>query len=312
MLTTTLVAAMAFGGRLVPGLAPSVAPPPQDAAPGDPSPLEDASTLPPRAAAPADPTNEALLRELEAMRARMAEMESKIGELSAEQERQRESTQTTAASDAPEVEDAYDLEVSTKTPSQKPERVRPQPVTFDEWTAGNAMATRVTFAFADDNLLAGPADRSPQPGFNLPDDELFFENLTQEKRGYETETQLVVYKRMPSYFRRLDAEAALVCVGGEQAGPAGAIMQQQRVVCGAPGAPAGLRRAERPGPVLPAGDLAGRMAAPGARGAFRQQVAIALIRRGGRGGKVPRLHDQLDVDIQRGQRFIDGDVLLRL
>ena len=86
----------------------------------------------------------------------------------------------------------------------------PEAYAYDQWTAGNAMATRVTFAFADDNLLAGPADRSPQAGFNLPDDELFFENLTQEKRGYETETQLLVYKRVPSYFRRFDAEAALV------------------------------------------------------------------------------------------------------
>jgi len=81
---------------------------------------------------------------------------------------------------------------------------------FNKWTNGNFMGTRVTFAFADDNLLAGPADRSPQPGFNLADDRFFYEQLTQEKRGYETETQLVVYRRMPSYFKHLDVEAALV------------------------------------------------------------------------------------------------------
>jgi hypothetical protein len=86
----------------------------------------------------------------------------------------------------------------------------PQALGWDRWTAGNAMATRVTFAFGDDNVLAGPRDRSPQAGFTLPNDQLFFEQLTQEKRGYETETQFVVYKRMRSYFKHLDAEAALV------------------------------------------------------------------------------------------------------
>jgi hypothetical protein len=76
--------------------------------------------------------------------------------------------------------------------------------------AGDFMDTWVTFVFADDNINAGPEDRSPEAGFNRVDDEIFFENLDSERRGQETLTQLVLYKKMPSYFKRLDVEAALV------------------------------------------------------------------------------------------------------
>ncbi len=84
------------------------------------------------------------------------------------------------------------------------------PVGFNAWTSGNAMATRVTFAIADDNLLAGARDRSPGAGFKLAADRLFYDAIEQRKRGFETETQLVVYKRVPTYFKRMDAEAAFV------------------------------------------------------------------------------------------------------
>ncbi len=84
------------------------------------------------------------------------------------------------------------------------------PLGFNQWTSGNGMATRVTFAIADDNILAGARDRSPGAGFKLAADRLFYDAIEQRKRGFETETQLVVYKRLPSYFRRMDAEAAFV------------------------------------------------------------------------------------------------------
>lgn len=84
------------------------------------------------------------------------------------------------------------------------------PLGFNAWTSGNAMATRVTFAIADDNLLAGARDRSPGAGFKLAADRLFYDAIEQRKRGFETETQLVVYKRVPTYFKRMDAEAAFV------------------------------------------------------------------------------------------------------
>jgi len=76
--------------------------------------------------------------------------------------------------------------------------------------AGDFMDTWVTFIFADDNVMAGPEDRSPGAGFQQVDDELFFENLEAERRGQETLTHLVLYKEMPSYFKHLNVEAALV------------------------------------------------------------------------------------------------------
>ena len=86
-----------------------------------------------------------------------------------------------------------------------------EPAEWDRWyNGGNFMDTRITFVMSDDNLLAGTKERSPAIGFGQSNDELFFEGLQSEKRGWETETQLVLYKRMPSYFHRLDAEAALV------------------------------------------------------------------------------------------------------
>ena len=72
------------------------------------------------------------------------------------------------------------------------------------------MHWRITFAISDDNLLAGAKDRSPSAGFKLAADRLFYDAIEQEKRGFETETQLVVYKRMPTFFKRMDAEAAFV------------------------------------------------------------------------------------------------------
>ena len=84
------------------------------------------------------------------------------------------------------------------------------PSEWDRWFGGKFMDTRVTFVFTDDNTLAGPRDRSPQAGFFNVNDEQFYEGLDTEKRGRENETQLVLYKRMPSYFHRVDAEAALV------------------------------------------------------------------------------------------------------
>jgi hypothetical protein len=78
--------------------------------------------------------------------------------------------------------------------------VQGPPVGFNAWT----------FAIADDNLLAGAADRSPGLGFKLAADRLFYDAIEQRKRGFETETQLVVYKRVPTHFKRMDAEAAFV------------------------------------------------------------------------------------------------------
>ena len=103
-----------------------------------------------------------------------------------------------------------DLAVESSTEvSQEKEKSEDKPSEAERWFGGDFMDTRVTFVFSDNNVLAGPKDSSPGVGADAPDNE-FYENLQTEKTGYETETELVLYKRMPSYFHRLDAEAALV------------------------------------------------------------------------------------------------------
>jgi hypothetical protein len=98
-------------------------------------------------------------------------------------------------------------------------QAKSEPSELNRWFGGKFMNTSITFVFTDDNVLAGPADRSPQPGFFNVNDEQFYEGLDSEKRGRETESHLVLYKRQPSYFHRLDAEAALALelqVGSEK------------------------------------------------------------------------------------------------
>jgi hypothetical protein len=167
----------------------------------DPDPGPPPETEPP---VPADSLNpvEALKTELDALRRRQAQTEAQVEQLQ-EELREREAKKKVPV---PEEE----LSVGGSKKPRPKYRQTPEALGWDQWTGGNAMATRVTFAFGDDNLLAGPRDRSPQAGFSVPDDQLFFEQLMQEKRGYETETQLVVYKRMRSYFKHLDAEAGMV------------------------------------------------------------------------------------------------------
>lgn len=173
---------------------------PTDGAPETPV-LEDEE---PPASAPAptlDPV-EALKAELEALRERQAQAEAKVDALQAELRAREERRKA----EVPEEEPPAPRASRRKSQDGR----TPEALGWDQWTGGNTMATRVTFAFGDDNLLAGPKDRSPQAGFSVPDDQLFFEQIMQEKRGYETETQLVAYKRMRSYFKHLDAEAAMV------------------------------------------------------------------------------------------------------
>ena len=76
--------------------------------------------------------------------------------------------------------------------------------------AGSFIDTTITGYFGDDNLLAGPGDFSPSPGFSNAYPELFFEGLESEKTVAVTETHLVLYKRMPSFIKGMETEAALV------------------------------------------------------------------------------------------------------
>ena len=76
--------------------------------------------------------------------------------------------------------------------------------------AGSFMDTTITGYFGDDNLLAGPEEFSPSPGFSNAYPELFFEGLESEKTVAVTETHLVLYKMMPGFIQGLQTEAAMV------------------------------------------------------------------------------------------------------
>ncbi len=69
--------------------------------------------------------------------------------------------------------------------------------------------TQVTFTYSDENIFE-TSRRSPFARIGEIDDELFNENLNTIKTGDETETQLVVYKKVDGFIKNLSVETAFV------------------------------------------------------------------------------------------------------
>ncbi len=87
-------------------------------------------------------------------------------------------------------------------------------MTFTQW-ARDFLDTRVTFGFADDNVLAGPQESNPSspsaPNFTPSNsNNLFFDNYDTKDSGFETLTHLAVYAKDPGFFRHWQTEAGLV------------------------------------------------------------------------------------------------------
>lgn len=80
--------------------------------------------------------------------------------------------------------------------------------------AGDFMDTRITWAFGDDDFLAGAGEKvpdSPLPSITDREGyELFFDNLDSRYTGRENQTHLVMYKMMPGFITNLTTEAAVV------------------------------------------------------------------------------------------------------
>ena len=81
--------------------------------------------------------------------------------------------------------------------------------------AGDAVDTRVTFTFADNNLLTGPdadANGSPSIPNSTPtnDNRLFFDDFERRDTGFENLSHLVLYMNEPGFFEGMETEAALV------------------------------------------------------------------------------------------------------
>lgn len=79
--------------------------------------------------------------------------------------------------------------------------------------AGDFFDTRLSFVFADDNVLARAGETTP----NSPDAHFgggaqntqFYDNFNTRFSGFETLSHVVLYKKAPTFFEGLTAEAAL-------------------------------------------------------------------------------------------------------
>jgi hypothetical protein len=80
--------------------------------------------------------------------------------------------------------------------------------------AGDFIDTRITFAISDDNLLAGPGETNPSsPSTSFTPGErsnLFFDNYNTKDSGFESLSHIVLYKKLPSFFKNLTTAASLV------------------------------------------------------------------------------------------------------
>jgi len=80
--------------------------------------------------------------------------------------------------------------------------------------AGDFVDTRVTLLFTNDNVLAAPGETTPSNpgarfGFANSTNTQFYDNFNTKYSGFETLTNLVLYKKAPAYFDGLTTEAAL-------------------------------------------------------------------------------------------------------
>jgi hypothetical protein len=79
--------------------------------------------------------------------------------------------------------------------------------------AGDFMDTRLSFVLSENNFFASPGETLVNsPGFGIGADKsntLFFDNYETRFSGFETLSQLVLYKKMPAFFEHLTTEASL-------------------------------------------------------------------------------------------------------
>jgi hypothetical protein len=91
--------------------------------------------------------------------------------------------------------------------------------------AGDFVDTRLSFVFADDNVLAGAGEttpNSPAAHFGAGNQNTqFYDNFNTKYSGFETLSNIVLYKRMPAFFEGLTTEAALAILVLEQ--PSGSV-----------------------------------------------------------------------------------------
>ncbi|MCY1015226.1 hypothetical protein [Pyxidicoccus sp. MSG2] len=91
--------------------------------------------------------------------------------------------------------------------------------------AGDFVDTRLSFVFADDNVLAGSGEttpNSPNARFGAGNQNTqFYDNFNTRFSGFESLSNVVLYKRAPAFFEGLTTEAALTLLVLER--PAGGV-----------------------------------------------------------------------------------------
>ncbi|XXF75824.1 hypothetical protein P2318_22550 [Myxococcaceae bacterium GXIMD 01537] len=91
--------------------------------------------------------------------------------------------------------------------------------------AGDFVDTRLSFVFADDNVLAGAGEttpNSPSARFGAGNQNTqFYDNFNTRFSGFETLSNIVLYKRSAAFFEGLTTEAALTILVLEQ--PSGGV-----------------------------------------------------------------------------------------
>lgn len=78
---------------------------------------------------------------------------------------------------------------------------------------GDFLDTRVSFAFAHDNVFVKPGETTPNsPGVGFGagrQNTQFFDNFNTRSTGFETQSNVSLYKRSAAFFQRWETEAAL-------------------------------------------------------------------------------------------------------
>jgi hypothetical protein len=91
--------------------------------------------------------------------------------------------------------------------------------------AGDFIDTRITFALANSNVFVKPGDTTPsEPGTGFGasrQNTQFYDNFNTRFTGFETLSNISLYKKSPGFFEGFDAEAALNIIMANQ--PSGAI-----------------------------------------------------------------------------------------
>lgn len=91
--------------------------------------------------------------------------------------------------------------------------------------AGDFFDTRLSFVFADDNVLASAGETTPSSpsahfGANNQNNQ-FYDNFNTKYSGFETLSNIALYKKVNAFFPGLTAEASLVILALEQ--PSGVV-----------------------------------------------------------------------------------------